>query len=88
MGILDQLLEKKDLTAFIEFRIQELEIQRKKTILKVKEKKRGIIHERFMGRIAELEYLRKQICRGTLKQAAKKMYRRAHDNPDFVCDEE
>jgi len=68
MAILDKLLEKKDVLAYIDFRILSLKcdlgIALESTLHDNKTK--GLIKERFYGRITELEELRKIVHQGTV----------------------
>lgn len=76
MGILDLILEKKDLKAYIDFRIAWLKIEDRKAILALPPEKREFAHVRIAGRIAELYQLRKVICAGKLKEKGKDYYSR------------
>lgn len=74
MGILDMLLEKKDLRIFIEQRIKMLSKQRKAEAKKAEPKLRGLIYERFNGRIAELKYLKRLLASNRIKEMDKEMW--------------
>ena len=76
MTILDKLLEKKDVYAYIKFRIDELEKQQKETLSFTKDKDKQMIIERFTGRILELENIRNVIKQGNLKSKSKYYYKR------------
>ena len=79
MGLLDQLLEKKDVLAYIDFRIKSLKCDLSKTILNAKPKDREQIKERFKGRITELNELKKIINDGTTALKTKsKFYAQKH----------
>jgi hypothetical protein len=54
MTILDKLMEKKDLAIYIDFRIEFLNSIKTDEIMKLPEKERGLVQERFNGRIVEL----------------------------------
>lgn len=71
MGLLDLLLEKKDLKAYIDFRIAVLRDEDKKVILNLSPEQREFAHVRIAGRIAELYQLRKVVSQGTLKERSK-----------------
>ncbi len=77
MGILDELVEKKNLRIYIDCRIQVLKSEMIKEMEKQPEKKREVIRQRFKGRIAELEKLNTALESGKLKQMAKRYYQRA-----------
>jgi len=65
MTILDKLLEKKDVLAYIDFRIIRLKDDLDVVINSTHDKDRGLIKERFNGRILELEELKNVIHQGT-----------------------
>jgi len=71
--ILDKLMEVKDLKAFIKYRIQHLEKQ-KKNINKIEEKKREKVVKQINGRIKELRFLRKLIWKKNLIKEESKSY--------------
>jgi len=74
MAILDLLMEKKDVYAYIAFRIQHLETEMKKALKTTEPKHRANITERFSGRILELKELKKTIKADTLKDKSKSYY--------------
>ncbi len=74
MAILDKLLEKKDLTLYIQFRIEYLNSIKTDEILNRPEKERGLIQERFRGRIAELISLKSLIIQGKIKSMGKEYF--------------
>lgn len=67
MGILDKLLEKKDVLAYIKFRAAILKKELDITLVSTPDKDKQFIKKQFDGRILELEELRKTIEHGTLK---------------------
>ncbi len=71
MSILDKLMEKKDLKIYLEFRIKHLNSIKTDSIMAHKEKERGLIQERFNGRILELEKLAGILAQGKLKDMDK-----------------
>jgi hypothetical protein len=74
--ILDKLLEKKDLSIYIDKRIAHLERMKKKAMSEksnVPLKKRPATLERFNGKIQELKYLKKHI--NDVKSQAKRFWR-------------
>ncbi|MFA7220305.1 MAG: hypothetical protein WC119_07405 [Synergistaceae bacterium] len=71
MGILDLLIEKKDLKAYIDFRIAWLKIEDRKAIMNLPPEKREFAHARIAGRVAELYQLRKVIGQGKMKERSK-----------------
>lgn len=66
MTILDKLLEKKDVLAYIDFRILRLKDDLNVVINSTPDKNRELIKERFNGRILELEELKTIIHQGTV----------------------
>jgi len=67
MTILDKLLEKKDVLAYIKFRIEILELELSKVLIETEDKDKQQIKEQFNGRILELKELKKTIEFGFLK---------------------
>jgi len=65
MTILDKLLEKKDVLAYINFRILHLKDDLDAVLNSTSLKDRELIKERFNGRILELEELKNVIHQGT-----------------------
>jgi hypothetical protein len=73
MGILDQLLEKKDVLAYIDYRIELLKIEQNKAIENVGNEYRQAIKNKFYGRRMELVRLRETIHSNSLKVVSKSM---------------
>jgi hypothetical protein len=71
MGLLDQLLEKKDLMVYIDFRIKHLRAEDIRNIMNLPEAKREAAHLKANGRIQELYQLRKVVAQGKLKEQSK-----------------
>ena len=65
MAILDKLLEKKDVLAYIDFRILHLKDDLDAVLNSTSLKDRELIKERFNGRILELEELKYIVNQGT-----------------------
>ena len=59
MTIIDRLVEKKDLRAYIRFRIASLGLEMANEIKKAKPRRKELIKQKFMGRMKELQQLRK-----------------------------
>lgn len=77
MGILDELIEKKDLTAYIHYRKRYLSNMMEKIYMgEENPKRRELIKQRFVGRIKELQLLKKFIFHGTLRDMSKKFARK------------
>lgn len=73
---METLIEKKDLLNYIGLRLEELRKIRRRAIEKALPRKRGLIQERFRGKILELEQLKAIIHSGGLKRVGKAKYRR------------
>lgn len=77
MSILDKLVEKKDILAYVNARTQDLLIQITK-ISHLPEHKREMTKLKLEGRVAELDHLRKVVASGTLKNQSKHHWRIVH----------
>ena len=75
MSILDELIEKKNLTIYIDCRIAQLRRLIKDAAKQPIEKKRQIYIQRIVTRIKELKLLRKYINNGTLKKQSVQLWR-------------
>lgn len=71
MGILDLLMEKKDLIIYIDYRIKYLSMIMESSVLSAPEKDRESIRQRFVGRKAELQKLKDVISMDKLKDMDK-----------------
>ena len=67
MTILDKLLEKKDVLAYIDFRILSLKNDLNVVMKSTPYKNRELIKERFNGRILELEELKGILSQGIVR---------------------
>lgn len=76
MTILDKLLEKKDLRAYIINRIKYLSTTKESEILRLPESDRGFIQERFYGRILELIKLKESLDKDMIKEHSKIYHRK------------
>ena len=70
--ILDKLLEKKDVIAYIDLRIDKLNSDF--DVRKYPPKEREMQRQRITGRCRELKRLKKLISQDSLKDASKKMF--------------
>jgi len=75
MSILDKLMEKKDLSSYIDFRIGYLNSIKTDEIMKQSEKERGLVQERFNGRILELEKLKRHLSQDKIKEMSKEYFK-------------
>jgi hypothetical protein len=76
MGILDELLEKKDINAYVDARVSHLQHQMYKNIKKAKEADREKIRIKTYGRIDELRYLKTVVNNGRIKDESKVLWKR------------
>lgn len=76
MTILDKLIEKKDLAAYIDFRIEYIESVKNKELMKLPEKERGFIQERFKGRTLELVKLKNLLFQNKIKDVGKDYFKK------------
>lgn len=67
MSILNQLMEKKDLKLYIDFRLEYLGKILRRTILETPKKDREKVKQRFVGRILELKKLREELSQNNIK---------------------
>jgi len=74
MGLLDTLLEKKDVLAYIDFRIKSLDMDKKIAIANVIPEDREQVCVRFSGRILELQELKRVVYGGTTSVKAKSKF--------------
>lgn len=72
--ILDKLFEKKDLLAYIDYRLQYLASILESEILKLPETERESLRQRFIERQRELRMLRKLITHNMVKSMSKKYF--------------
>ncbi len=80
MGILDKLLEKKDLLAYIDYRIKVLKKEMESAIRINLPKDKESVKQKFQGRIVELEFLRTTIKNGKLKDRSKMFFRKSKES--------
>lgn len=72
--ILDKLMEKKDLDAYINLRIEFLNSIESEELKKLPEKERGFVQERFTGRKLELKKLLSHLKEDKIKEMSKKYF--------------
>jgi len=84
--ILDKLVEKKDLEAYLSLRADFLKSEMDSEIQKLKPQDREFIRERFKGRISELNQLSNTIKQDTMKRDSKWCYKQLHKNDGLVSD--
>jgi hypothetical protein len=81
MGILDQLLEKKDLRIYLDLRIQLLKSM---NLSHVKPRRQGRLQDRMYGRLKELRLLKQFLQSNQIKEKAIGMYRDLHTDRSKV----
>ena len=79
MSILDKLMEKKDIEAYLDLRAEFLKKTMTNEILKLEPEDREFIRERFKGRISELEMMIEKIKSNTIKSDSKRYYNLIHN---------
>jgi hypothetical protein len=77
MGILDQLLEKKDLNIYLDLRIKHL---KKVDVHKFPAKNRAYLAERMKGRIQELIILKTLLSQDKIKETDIRYWRKIIGN--------
>ena len=77
--LLEQLIEKKDIKSYLEFRIEFLNLTKHKEIMKLPFENREFINERFRGRTDELKKLLDVITEGKLKEKSKNYYHKIEE---------
>ncbi len=75
MSILDKLMEKKDLDAYLNLRIEFLNNIETEELTKLPEKERGFVQERFVGRKTELKKLLTLLKEDKIKDMSKQYFR-------------
>lgn len=75
MSILDKLIERKDLLAYISKRKERLELEKKKEMKEQPKEKREFIRQRFNGRIQELKKLKEIVHNHKIKSKSKETTR-------------
>ena len=78
--MLDRLLEKKDVVAYLELRRDFLKSALADKVSKIDEKDRALVEERFNGRISELNLFIDVLEKNVLNDSSKWYYRRLHEN--------
>ena len=76
MGILDQLMEKKDLRIYLDMRIKEIQSLNSKIVEMHDPKDRQALFERNSGRIRELIRLRRLLHENEIKTNAINLWRK------------
>lgn len=86
MAILDKLMEKKDLSAYISFRLEFLDSIIEEEISRLPENKREFVRQRFLGRKSELKKLLTILREDRIKNMSKKYFQ--YINAEFKDSDE
>lgn len=73
--ILENLIEKKDINAYIDGRIARLFVHTHKNIINAEEQDREKVKAKINGRIDELRYFKKVVNSGKLKEKSKALWK-------------
>ena len=76
MAILDKLMEKKDLDAYINLRLEFIDSIMHKEVAKLPEKERELVRQRFVGRKVELKKLLRLLKEDKIKDMSKKYFQK------------
>lgn len=82
MVILDKLMEKKDLDAYINLRLEFIDSIIEKEVSKLPEKERELIRQRFVGRKVELKKLLRLSKEDKIKDMSKEYFRKINTESD------
>ena len=75
--ILEKLMEKKDLLAYLVARVTVLKLEQKKAAKIKNVLKREVAIRQIQGRVSECQYLRKLTEQNTVKSMSKEYWKRA-----------
>lgn len=88
MAILDKLMEKKDLDAYINLRSEFINSVMNKEISRLPEKERELLRQRFVGRKVELRKLLRLLKEDKIKDMSKEYFRKINTESDDGDNEE
>jgi hypothetical protein len=74
MGILDELVEKKDILAYINIRKTTLKMEMKKQLTLLPDDQKEKMVQRLGGRIRELDTLKRAIDHNQIREQSKALY--------------
>ncbi len=83
MAILDKLMEKKDLDAYINLRLEFIDSIIEQEISRLPEKEREFIRQRFVGRKLELRKLLRLLNEDKIKDMSKKYFQKINTESDL-----
>lgn len=81
--ILEQLIEKKDMMAYIDYRTKYLKLIMEDEILKQLPRNRMYIKQKFDGRINELQKLKTVVHSRMIKEQCKIYYKKLNNKGDL-----
>ncbi len=82
MAILDKLMEKKDLDAYINLRLEFIDSVMHKEVARLPEKERELIRQRFVGKKIELRKLLRLLKEDKIKDMSKKYFQKINTESD------
>lgn len=82
MAILDKLMEKKDLDAYINLRLEFIDSIIKKELSILPENERELIRQRFVGRKVELKKLLRLLNEDKIKDMSKNYFQKINTESD------
>lgn len=82
MSILDKLMEKKDLDAYINLRLEFIDSVMHKEVVKLPDRERELIRQRFVGRKIELRKLLRLLKEDKIKDMSKKYFQKINTESD------
>jgi hypothetical protein len=82
MAILDKLMEKKDLDAYINLRLEFIDSVMHKEVNKLPEKERELVRQRFVGRKVELKKLLRLLKEDKIKDMSKTYFQKINTESD------
>lgn len=82
MAILEKLMEKKDLDAYINIRLEFIDSVMYKEVARLPENERELIRQRFVGRKIELRKLLRFLKEDKIKDMSKKYFQKINAESD------
>lgn len=88
MAILDKLMEKKDLDAYINLRLEFIDSIMHEEVAKLPDKERELVRQRFIGRKVELKKLLRLLKEDKIKDMSKKYFQKINDGDEGKNEDE
>ncbi|KXA96938.1 hypothetical protein AKJ38_02260 [candidate division MSBL1 archaeon SCGC-AAA259I14] len=82
VGILDRLIEKKDILSYIDRRIEQLKRDQKRTVENAEPRDKELIRQRFRGRIKELRKTKEIANNKEFRKKSKKIQENLFEGED------